>query len=406
MGKYISKFGNAELPNRIELRLVREIPELMSSWHLAALINSISSSYYKIEILDSLSQAINRETPLEDIFVLDESFRLDSSLKKIRSLSLKTKQLNKIYRIGCPIGLFPDEDLFVVNLIFKLYRDINKLFSNIKCGRLKIEGISKAYNSFKANDFPHSIENLIEAALGHLSDKLFPEIDSESMTEEEKEKRKLLFESNTNNLQASKASTVAEYERFIQIKEEGIFDTLSDCIKNNKRVALSSEQAERFNAGEILDKYYRPFFKKLNRLSRPVVGIYDRDRDLVEIVCTEIIDASQRSDAFLDIKNISHDSPLEITLCALISLGALIYKNALETEHQKKLNKLEIDHIEALHSLELEHQLRKEVIKGVSSGMIRGQLESSYAVLIRKACVNIVMNRLNVQEAQSIDISV
>jgi hypothetical protein len=126
-------------------------------------------------------------------------------------------------------------------------------------------------------------------------------------------------------------------------------------MKNEEIVLLEDEEKNEIEKKRILDEYYLDFFKRFNRIARPVIGIYHKKKEQVEILCRDNIHSRQDNKAFLDIKEISHKSPLEITMMGLLSLGFLILQQLILKKQQEELHKLKKKHLDE------EHEWKKKI---------------------------------------------
>jgi len=403
-----------DLNKRVEIKLTRNIPDLISPWDLSNYINAIASFYYKIELINSLTTVINNEIPPANIFILDGSFKLNKSNRELRRIYLNDNGVKILFNIGNPVSLFPNEDLFALNLIFKLYKNINKFLSEIRYRRLHKVRLKHSFDIFRKNGFTHSIMSIIEVA-----EKILIEKAKISESDIEGEKKLTAYKFTLSRL---KKQTVSDFEEFLKIKNNSILDYITECLQKNNEIILDKKlQKNGFKINEILDKYYSEFFKKLNKLSRPIVGIYYGEREHIEILSLNNIISSPRSVAFLDIKQISHRSPLEIIILGLPSL-ALLFKGTIQVldiiikKQEIKLNKLRRKNLE-LQIKEKELKIKKHEgeknkellletkdlyeknIGNVSSKYLRDGLSRSYVMLLDNGEKFTKKNKLNVHDA-------
>ena len=126
--------------NRIITKLTSLNEDILSGWQLQELINLMSSSYYKLDIINEVLEGIKKN---KSFFIVDKSFDINNNYKKIRNSdrwSFNNKSnVESLYNLGKPIALIPDGKIQNIYYIFKYYEKIYTLF-----GKYKIERINKS----------------------------------------------------------------------------------------------------------------------------------------------------------------------------------------------------------------------------------------------------------------------
>lgn len=84
---------------RVNLEMKRDGEKLLSSWQISSFIENLSRSYYKNELLNTIESYINKGTDLENIFIIDESFKLNNIYKNLGILNLRNERDAKPYII-------------------------------------------------------------------------------------------------------------------------------------------------------------------------------------------------------------------------------------------------------------------------------------------------------------------
>ncbi|MFW3441990.1 hypothetical protein ACN9J6_10705, partial [Aliarcobacter butzleri] len=114
------------IDKKIEFTLKQEVEKKLSPWELSSFINNFNTYYYKNELLNTIAIALNNGISAENIIIFDESFKLNRIYNKFVNISLKDKNIKYLYTLGKPVSLFPNENIFIINLIFKYFRNINE----------------------------------------------------------------------------------------------------------------------------------------------------------------------------------------------------------------------------------------------------------------------------------------
>lgn len=134
--------------NRIITKLTGLNDDILSEWQLQELISLMSSSYYKLGIINEVLEGIKKN---KSFFIIYKSFEINNNYKKIRNndnWSLNNKSnVESLYKLGKLIVLTPDEKIQNIYYIFKYYEKIYTLF-----GKYKIEKIDKIVLKDLIND--------------------------------------------------------------------------------------------------------------------------------------------------------------------------------------------------------------------------------------------------------------
>ena len=119
-----SKFIDEE--TRISIRLKRKSDIVPSPWEIGNLIDNLSRYYYKMELLNVISKAISNNISPKNIFILDESFKLNQGYNNLDTMSITDIKIKSLYTIGLPISLYPNKNVFMLYMIFKTFRRCNE----------------------------------------------------------------------------------------------------------------------------------------------------------------------------------------------------------------------------------------------------------------------------------------
>ncbi|WP_025844177.1 hypothetical protein [Brevibacillus agri] len=335
-----NEYQHRDLSKRFQLKLCRNNETPLSSWEISNFVNQLTSFYFKTELINSISLAINNNIAPENIFILTESFGLNKTYDKLDVLSIPDELL-QLYYIGYPISLVPNKEILSINILFKIFRELNEVLYNTK-PRLKL-------SSDVLTDAFVMIDNGIEAVINYISQQALLVI-SDSQTRSDKDKNNLDEKLNKiTNVIKKHLRTFEKYradEVQIELIKEHLFQSSVD-INEIKDYEL------------ILSKYFNTFYYYFSKVSRPVIGIYNKTEKQVQIIGKSQINKKKRDELFFDTKSISHNSPLSAFFEAGLGLGQLaIERERLKLEkekHEWERKKFEIE----LQTMQQEQQIKE-----------------------------------------------
>ncbi|PKQ89371.1 hypothetical protein CXK86_20180 [Paenibacillus sp. BGI2013] len=287
---------STDLDKRIEIIFKRPTEELLSPWEISNFINQFSSNYYKNELLISISKAINSGTPVENIFILDDSFKINTSYSKLDVIDLnKASEILYLYHMGKPVSLFPNRKIYSINIIFNVFRTFNEIIYKLIHKRIAKKQLHNFINSPNDKSMLNILSDLKDLAYNLLS-------------------KSNLREKN-NEIEKAYGAAVNRINKFddeqidIDLMQDSFFEKDYALLKNEKYKNLES-------------KYFSSFFREFNNNSRPVVGIYYPETNKIQILCVNHINKTKRDSRFLDLKQFSHNSPYEVII--LVGTGIIL----------------------------------------------------------------------------------
>lgn len=372
--------GETKIYKKLEMELKRNSNKIFTPWQIQEFIAKLASTYYKLDLINSISNRLNLEVKQEQIFIIDESFKYNNRykfLEKSDKLNLNNeKEFKNFYHFGNPISMFSSSIIMNLNLKFKLFRDLNKYLGN-----KQIEKIDKS--AFHETIFDNSDikgNKIFNLALQNLKsiDKPKQERFKNDLVDI-KEKYEKLFDEYKNN--------------------ELSIDLFKSNIRSNE---FKQESLNKFEGIEY--KYFKKFTRYFNRLERPIVGIYLPETNTVELLGSSFINKQSRDERFLDIKEISHNSPPYSHLFIGLAFAApivIMIKNIIESnkkkilnsKNQEKINELEEknkNYYKSIEELELlieEETLKKH--KDISNEYTQNNMQQIYNEVIKKTTKNI-----------------
>ncbi|AOY18381.1 hypothetical protein BGI23_24800 [Bacillus sp. ABP14] len=299
---------------RVNLEMKRDGEKLLSSWQISAFIENLSRSYYKNELLNTIESYLNKGTDLENIFIIDESFKLNNIYKNLGILNLRNERDAKtLYHLGKTIGMFPNEKLIKINCMFEIFRKVNETLSEYK-----VKGLNKKKLSglITFSISPNTTMIAIKEKIISLANENLNQSSQEEVRDNEQNK-KIDRKKLANSLESSTVQVMSFYQKmesdFISLaitKESILANDIKDINKMPSNIA----------------GYFNTFKSTFDTLIRPIIGIYNPNDNSVEIICRDFIDKTlyvEENKRFLDIKSISRNSPL--TVCIILGVGGLTF---------------------------------------------------------------------------------
>lgn len=313
--KIFNEYELKEVTHKTEIELIRKSDIQLSGWELGNLLSKMAIYAYRFELINTISLALHNGVDPRNIFILDHSFELNTSYSDLEFVYLESSDIINIYNIGKPISLFPNDEIFKLNILFRLIYNINEKFKANHIRGVPVESLCKYINKFSRLDAENIISNFYNDLV---------------KTYRFKDDEKLLSE--INNI-------------FEEIKKTNNKYT-TDAVERESidRQLRNNESREGKYSYEIYKEYFEQFYFYLMNIPRPVVGIYCEEDKKIQILCIAQINRKLRNETFFDIKSISHNSPLEVIIqlgtAATILLG-IIYKcgenSRAREKHQKEV---------------------------------------------------------------------
>ena len=367
--------------NKINIKLKRNRDD-MNSWEVNDFLNRLSNLSYKYEILNEIGMRINDGLKPENIVIISNSFDFTlkyRSLKNRRKINLlKESDVITLYHLGRPISFFPNNYIYRFNFIFQVFREVNELLRKYKSNRLG-KDLLYQYANYDLNDV---ILKIKEDTIRNIKEKN-NDIDNS-------------FERKLENIINKYNSKINTYEN----------DRLEfDKVLNLKDHEIEDDYKEKYYY--IEGKYFNAFSKLFSKLDRPIVGIYDENKKSIEILCINYIYRSDNSDNGVEIREITHNSPLLFNLLISATMCPAIYgliksiqvnnENAkiessnskLKSEQYKKIDEIERDLKDLKTSLPISN------IDSMNDSYFKDILVDIKSSLENKSINNFKNNKLN-----------
>lgn len=327
---YFDEYKYKNTKHRLSIEYFRDCEERLNPWDITNFISRISTYMYKLEIINTVALAINCGIPKKDIFILDKAYKINGKYKNISSIQLNTIDINKMFSIGKPISMEPNNDILELNYLFEILYKTNQILYQFGRKRITMLDRSTAYQTLHREGFFAALEFVVNLSIDKLNDE-----------EQRKSYSKIL---------KTQKNILKKYEK--DLANSTLIERLHPKLETNHYVELSPTETD------IEKKYYAKFYEYIISLPRPVVGIYYKKEQMCSILCADHFDNTILKNTQIDLKSITQNSPIS----SLLEGGVSIYTAIKEETRRDELHKLqvrkaelEIEQLEKANAL-LEHE--------------------------------------------------
>jgi len=298
------------------LRLKVKTPQNidLNSWEITHYISRFASYHYKSEVINELKGHIINGKKANNIFILSNSFRIDSPYKLLDNIHINETNIYSLLNMGKALPIFPNALLFKLNFSFTV---LNFIYDHNP--KLKKECKRKAY--FLTHYKSFLTDNFIDFSR-EFCDKHFVGL------------KKVKFNSARKNIE----------------KELRNYNALNKVFN----VDLS-----KLNINDI-ESHAEKFKSKFAYLQRPVVGIIDNDNDTINILQVNTIQRNKLAKAFFQLTDLHKTNPFDFNIDSF----GIIIKKILYREKEK----LENESLERDIALK-DQQIIKLKIQNMASAM-------------------------------------
>lgn len=348
---------------RVNIKYIRDEESRLNPWEITNFVSRISTYMYKIELINTIALAINNGVEPKNIFILDKAYKINGIYSDFTEIKLNSLALNKIYSIGKPESMEPNKELMEVKFLFKLLYRINKVLYKYGKKRVGTQDRLDSYNEMKQKNFIDAISFVSELAKNKLNAE------------------EVIFASKTIENECRKIGV--EYKEYVN--EIGQISYLKSILDGNKISDITEEERK------IERVYYRKFYDFLIKLPRPVVGIFSSEENKVNILCADHFDSSINRNTKIELRAITHNSPIMAELEAGFEIIALKKREKREEEihelekqkRQQEMLKNDLDiinkAIEMKRNLDdLANTQENQGIKNMATSYIKKQLCDVY----------------------------
>ncbi len=329
--------------NRISITFKRKDDHIPTAWEISNFIENFSSNYLKIGIIDQIADLLNQGVSPKDIFILDQSFDLHQKYKRLDGLKLWHKVMH-LYPIGVPYGLMPSDNVFELRMIFTHFRRCNELLFKHRATRMRRNQI----DFFAKLHFRQKVE--LERVLAIISESAIENVKKAAkIPAGEKEK----FAKEYQIVLDESRSKIKEFNT-----DSVVFESLEEML-GSKKTKLSKLSGLQRN---VMDKYYGKFYHYLSKVSRPLVCYIDRETKNIEILGIGNINTNKRDLTFIDIKSVSHSSPLIKELITGMTSGiATVFETVNDEQRKREIHQKKLEQEDRqIRLLEIEEEIAEQ----------------------------------------------
>lgn len=322
-----NNFDDYEFKNtdkKVSITLKQKKCKIMSPWEVSSFVANLNTYYYKTEVINTIGIALNQGISPNNILIFDESFKLNQTYNYLHNIDCNSNQLQHLYTLGNPIALMPNKKILLMKKIFGYIRKLNEFTRKVNNKYIYRRDIYKLYNTCLSSgkyEVMDVIENVSRALIENITDK-----------RTRKNYNKLI-----DSLKKDDNKLANDWNDIIEIEETLISNKWSDFNQENK----------------LFKEYFQQFYRTLSFVHRPVVGIIDNETNQITIMCRAHINKEEQKSVTLDLKSISHNSPIK----AIFEGGATIYSAITGEKRHKEIHEIRLKR-EELECKILETQLK------------------------------------------------
>ncbi|WP_347941361.1 hypothetical protein AAEY33_03955 [Peribacillus simplex] len=299
-GEYLEKIG-------VGFKSYREY--LYSGWEINQISNSLNNVYYKNELINTLKSLLLNGTNPKDIFILNSSVKIGKDYDFIKDGHvnlIQSQDIIKLYYMGSPIPLIPNEDTLKMFYLFEVFRAFYK-----KC---KSFGVKPPNRRYTLHNLFQERTNITNATLLRkiLNDKIYQSnflLESAELDEK------------VSKLFKSFESTFKFFDNVMNDLE--LLNEFDIKYSTNIEVGLELDKYIPLN------RYFNLFKYTFNSKERPIICVHKRQEQQLHFLCTDLISIknfTENNYRFFETKNISQNSPLIIAIAVGLGFAPSLFK--------------------------------------------------------------------------------
>lgn len=358
MSEIFDDYKYKNISKRVGIKFKQKTCKILSPWEISSFISNFNTYYYKSEVMNTIGIALKNGVNPKNIIIFDESFKLSHQYKNLNIIDCNSNQLQHLYTLGKPISLFPNKMVIFIHELFDNFRKINEFLYQANKKYLAIKTINNYYSAFPTQGKQGVIEMLRVDASILLKSVKDPDI--------HKRFNKMI-------------KKMGKYADAIDENWSSINDIEQQLKSDNFKFVKTSDR--------LYQQYFRKFYSLLNNIPRPVIGVYHEDSQKISLLCRAHFNKNERNAVTLDLKSISHNSPIE----GLLVGGAAIYSTIKDEKRKDEIH--EINKNKAI----LEEKLAEESLKKAQKENILLELK------IMESQLNVLDKLSQIESSQEID---
>lgn len=329
---------------RIRVKFKQVHDEPMYPWEIARFLKNFNTVYYKFELLNSISSAINHGISPEDIFIFDHSLPL---YERYTELDLIGGPLaaKLFYPIGLPIPLVPNAKTYEYNCLYRVFYAVNSFLTTNRIGRLSLLTLSSLYEDLDAFGLESAEAQLIKYA-----------------NENAKKSYEAAAKRNERKKQYSEDEFNRALKKYRKFKEQTFQDInqLQALDDDGKLDVLTLEGRDNLRLSRLLTAFFTTFEKT----TRPLICARVSEKKF-RVLGRSLV--NKKEQVGLELKEVKRNSPLG----ALFEGGVAVYQAIQQEKRDKELHEVDMK-IKAKQLELLDAQLHGQKIKN-----LEGELDLS-----------------------------
>ncbi|SUX35866.1 hypothetical protein [Chromobacterium violaceum] len=302
------------IKRRVSVRFSQKRDEPIYPWEIAGFLSKLNTSYYKLELLNSICSAISNGVSPENIFILNSSLPLYQRHAEMNLLN-ENHAYYLFHRIGLIIPLIPNRHAYNLHLVSQAFSIINSFLHQKHVGPLPIRTIEGVYEVLNESGLESAEEHMISLAMERARKSL--------EKAQERGKRKEI------------------------ITKEDILIALSKYSRKKKSLLNDLEIISRINENDY-EYIIQGKDKESKRLSGIVQAFYTNfDSIMRPLVCARIGNGkirvfgrslvNKKEDFGLELKEAKRNSPLGIDIAGGVALAQFLL-NAIQSQQSHKMD--------------------------------------------------------------------
>ncbi|MFV9656639.1 hypothetical protein ACNFCK_17205 [Pseudomonas sp. NY15366] len=300
---------------RVRVKFTQLRDEPMYPWEIAKFLKNFNTVYYKFELLNSISSAINHGISPEDIFIFDHSLPLYERYSELDLISGGVAA-KLFYPIGMPIPLVPSVKVYEFNCLYRIFNTINSFLTNHRIGRLSLLKLSALYEDLEAFG--------LQAAEGELVKYAYEQAQkSYEAAARRKEKKRQFSDAEFNR-------ALEKYEKY---KSQLFLDVeYLNGLDDQQRIdVLTLEGRDNLRLSRLLTSFFVTFEKTV----RPLVCARVGDNQF-RVLGRSLV--NKNALVGLELKEVRRNSPLG----ALFEGGVAVYQAIQQERRAKEVHEIDM----------------------------------------------------------------
>lgn len=305
---------------RISAKFAQERDEPMYPWEIAGFLNKFNTVYYKFELLNSISSALQHGIKPQDIFIFDKSLPLYERYSEMNLIN-EPQAAKLFYPIGLPTPLVPDDGIYKYSFLYQYFHEINSFLRSNHIQPLRLINLSAAYEELQNFDLDAAEEYVFNLAIRAAQR-------SYEAAAKRGEKKSQFTTDDLGKALAKykkrKAQLFEDIAKIQRLDSDELLDVLTLGGRENKRLSA------------LVDAFFTNFHKTARPLVCARVG-----ENKFRVLGRSLVNKRERTG--LEVKEVRRNSPLS----ALLEGGIAFCQVVLNEKRAKELHGFDLQIKEA-----------------------------------------------------------